>query len=298
MIICPACGSNVEGQLCLGCPACGARAVGPPLAKPEHQLLSYGPALATGVAGGVMLAGFLTSTIIAWIATRGSVLAFSAIVGAGEVAAWQLKWLSIPLAIASVWAGSRCLRSIRNAPTTFGGLRLARAGYSMAVITVLLITTLIGVTVPERLRRRQWGLQAAENARAYTLSRALLQYRDLHGTLPPREDLIEKLRTLPDPDGSIAEALRLVNAKGYEATSVPLAAAAPKTKPLPQGGVLRNVSLSATPDPPAVSFTNYELRLPGEDKKLNTDDDLIIQDGLVMSVPEFVSYRAAGSSAR
>lgn len=297
MNICPACGSKVKGQLCLGCPSCGARAVGPPLAKPEHELLSYGLAVTAVAGGGVMLSGFLVSTIVAWITTKGAVLAWWAIAGAGEVAAWRLKWISIPMAVGSVWGGSSLLRRIRNAPTTFGGLRLARAGYSMAVITVLLMVTLIGVTVPERLRRHQWALQAAENARAYTLSRALLEYRDLHGTLPPQEDLVEQLRTLPDPDGAIAEALRFVNPKGYDATSV-LAAAAPKTKPLPRGAALRNASLKTTSDPPALSFTNYELRLPGEDKKLNTDDDLIIDDGLVMTVPEFLSYRAARSSAR
>ena len=297
MIICPACGSKVEGQLCLGCPCCGARAVGPPLAKPEHQLLSYGPAISTIAGGGLMLAGFITATVIAWITARGAVLSFSAIASGGEVAAWQFKWLALPLAVGAVWGGARLLRWIRHAPNTFGGLRLARAGYAMAVLTVVLIATLIGITVPERLRRRQWGLQAAENARAYTLSRALLEYRDLHGTLPPQEDLIRELRTLPDPDGAIAAALSFVDANGYQATTV-LAAAAPKTKPLPRGAALRNASLKTTPDPPALSFTNYELRMPGEDKKLNTDDDLIIHDGLVMTVPEFLSYRSARSSAR
>jgi hypothetical protein len=296
LIICPACGSRVEGQLCLGCPACGARAVGPPLAKPEHQLVSFGRAIAASVAGGFMLAGFLVSTSINWF-TKSAVLAFSTVVRAGEVAAWQLKWVSIPIAIAAVWGGSRSLRSIRSAPKTFGGLRLARAGYSMAVVTVLLIGTLIGVTVPERLRRRQWGLQAAENARGYTLSRALLQYSDLHGTLPPQDEMVQQLRTLPDPDGSIAEALRFVDPKGYQATSI-LAAAAPKTKPLQRGAALRNASLNISPDPPAVSFTNYELRLPGEDKKLNTDDDLIVHDGLVMTATEFLAYRATRTNAR
>jgi hypothetical protein len=272
--------------------------VGPPLAKPEHQLLSYGPAVATVVVGGLMLAGFLASTVVAWITARGAVLAVGAIISAGEVAAWQLKWVSIPIAVAGVWGGSRSLRTIRNARRTFGGFRLARAGYAMAVIAVLLIATLIAVTVPERLRRHEWAVQAAKNAHGYTLSRAMLEYRDLHGTVPAQQDdLMQQLRTLPDPDGSIAEALQFVDPNGYQATSV-VAVVAPKTKPLQRGGAIRNASLTVTPEPPAVSFTNYELRLPGEDKKLNTDDDLIIHDGLVMTVPEFLSYRPARSSTR
>src|SRR6185436_15267250 len=102
------------------------------------------------------------------------------------------------------------------------------------------------------------------------------------------------LGTLPDPDGSIAEALRDVDINGYEPTSV-LAAAAPKTKPLPRGGALRTVSLNPTADAQPVSFTNYELRLAGKDKKLNTEDDLVVRDGLILSLSEVSDYRGLRS---
>lgn len=297
MIICPACGSSVHGQLSDGCPNCGARAVGPPLAKPEHQLVSYSGAGLTAIVGGVMGLGFLASTVAAWITKMDAVPRFWALVSAGETAAWQLKWVALPVAVAGIWIGSKALNAIKMAPGQCGGLRIARAGYAAAIVTTLLVGTLIGITVPERLRHHQWALEAAENKPAYTLSRAILEYRSLHGTIPPQEDLVSQLRTLPDPDGSIAEALRLIDVNGYQPTSV-LAAAAPKTKTLARGGAIRNASLGITPDPPAVSFTNYELRLPGPDKKLNTDDDLIVTDGLVMTASEFAAYRASRTSAR
>ncbi len=299
MIICPACGSSVDGQLSNGCPSCGARAVGPPLAKPEHQLLSYSAAGLTALIGGVMGLGFAALTIVAWITKMGALPRFWTIVSAGETAAWQLKWVALPIAIAGVWVGSKSLTAIKTSPKQFGGLRLARTGYSAAIVTTLLVGTLIAITVPERLRHHQWALEAAENIPAYTLSRAMLEYRELHGTFPQQDDLISQLRTLPDPNGSIAEALRLIDVNGYQPLSDPLAAAAPKTKTLARGGAIRNASLNTTPDPPAVSFinTNYELRLPGADKKLNTDDDLIVSDGLVMSAPEFAAYRASRTSA-
>ena len=296
MIICPACGSSVHGHLSNGCPRCGARAVGPPLAKPEHQLLSYSGAGLTALIGGVMALGFLALTVVAWITKMGALPRFWTIVSAGETAAWQLKWVALPIAVAGVWVGSKSLTAIKTSPKQFGGLRLACTGYSAAIVTTLLVGTLIAITVPERLRHHQWALEAAENLPAYTLSRAMLQYRELHGTLPPQEDVISQLRTLPDPDGSIAEALRLLDVNGYQPTSV-LAAAAPKTKTLARGGAIRNASLNTSPDPPAVSFTNYELRLPGADKKLNTDDDLIVSDGLVMTATEFAAYRASRTSA-
>ncbi|HEV2903630.1 MAG TPA: hypothetical protein VGW32_01205, partial [Pyrinomonadaceae bacterium] len=192
--------------------------------------MSFGPALLAALGGGLMLVGFLASTTVAWIVTKGAVLSLGTIVAAGQTAAWQLKWISLPVAIAVIWGGSRSLRTIRKSPADFGGLRIARSGFSAAVLATLMVATLIGVTVPERLRRRQWGIEAAENARGYTFARALLEYRQRHGTLPPQDEFARELRTLPDPDGSIAEALRNYDATGYDATSV-VAAAAPKNKP-------------------------------------------------------------------
>jgi hypothetical protein len=297
LIICPACGFSVDGQLSNGCPSCGARAVGPPLAKPEHQLVSYTGAGLTAFIGGLMTVGFATLTVIAWITKMGALPRFWTLVSAGETAAWQLKWVALPIAAAGVWVGGKSLNAIKISPQQFGGLRLARAGYSAAIATALVVAGLIGITVPQRLRHHQWGLEAAENARAYTLSRAILEYRELHGTVPPTQDeLLSALRTLPDPDGSIAEALSVVDANGYQPTSV-LAAAATKTKTLARGGAIRNASLNTIPDSPAVSFTNYDLRLPGADRKLNTDDDVIVSDGLVMTSPQFATYRASRSSA-
>jgi hypothetical protein len=269
--------------------------VGPPLAKPEHQLISYSAAGLTGFIGGVMALGFTVSTVVAWITKMGALPRFWNIVSAGETAAWELKWVAVPVAIAGVWVGSKSLTAIKTSPKRFGGLRLARTGYAAAIVTTLLVVALIGITVPERLRHHQWALEAAENRPAYTLARAILEYREIHGTIP-KDDLISQLRTLPDPDGSIAEALRVIDVNSYQPTSV-LAAAAPKTKTLARGGAIRNASLNTTPDPPAVSFTNYELRLPGADKKLNTDDDLIVSDGLVMTATEFAAYRASRTSA-
>lgn len=242
-----------------------------------------------------MLAAFLTSVVISWIVSKGASVRFGAVISAGQVAAWQSKWVALPVAIAALWCSSRLTRNIKKTPERFAGLPAARAGFSAAIVTTLMVGTLIGITVPERLRRRQWSIEAANKARGYTLHRALQEYRDLHGTLPPEEELVKQLGTLADPDGSIAEALRFGDANGYQVRPGLLAAAAPKNKTLPRGAALRNASLN-TADPPAVSFINYDWRLPGEDKLLNTDDDFIIHDGLVMTIPEYRDYVASRSS--
>jgi len=244
--------------------------------------------------GLVMLMAFLGSTVAGWI-IKGAALQFGAIISAGQVAAWQAKWVALPMAVATIWTGARLTRNISRNRERFAGLRLARTGFTAAIVATLLVGTLIGVTVPERLRRRQWAFDAAEQARGYTLHRALLQYRDLHGTLPPQDDLVNQLKTLPDPDGSIAEALRVVDSNDYQPGAV-VAAAAPKNKRLQRGGAIRSASQTTTIDQPAVSFTNYDLRLPGPDKKRNTDDDLVIRDGLIMTLPDFRDYVSAGSN--
>ncbi|MFS8087419.1 MAG: hypothetical protein ACMG6H_17440, partial [Acidobacteriota bacterium] len=89
MIVCPACGSKVDVDLCLGCASCGARAVGPPLAKAEHQLPSYGRAAIVSANGAVMSAGFLTLVTVTLVQFQGFPFRWSSLIMAGEVVAWR-----------------------------------------------------------------------------------------------------------------------------------------------------------------------------------------------------------------
>ena len=298
MIICPSCGANFEGDLCLGCPLCGARAVGPPLAKAEHELRSYGRALGVAASGLLMSAGFLGSVIVTLFQYKPSslragtiLLRLPTLVSAGEVAAWRWKWLVIPAATVALWSGRRLIRSIKNSSNRFGGLRLARAGFVVSALVTLLIATLIGITVPTRLERRQWGIEAGYYAQAYTIQLALLKYRDLHGTLP---SAVMDLKELPDPDGAIAAALSGLDPAGYKATALLASATKVKSRSI-RVDAIRNSTASPGGDAllgNGLSFTNYELRLPGEDKILGTDDDLIVRDGVITPVSD-----PSGSSA-
>jgi hypothetical protein len=292
LINCPSCGSNFEGDLCLGCPSCGARSVGPPLARPEHELPSYGRAVIVA-AGGVAMSGvFLASVIAALIEFGVFPPRFGSIVNAGEVASWRLKWIALPVAIIVLWGGARIIRSIKANPGRFMGLRAARLGFVASALVTVMIATLIGITMPVRMERRQWGIEAANNVPAYTIARVMLEYRELHGMVPSgSEKFVSELRTLPDPDGSIAEALRYVDANGYIASTF-LAALPTNSKSLvPRGSAIRNAATNAAPTTDrGLSFTSYELRLPGPDKILNNEDDIIVCDGLVMTVSQYQAF--------
>jgi hypothetical protein len=226
-------------------------------------------------------------------------LSFWTVVSAGEVAAWRVKWEALAIAIAVLWCGARIVGSIKLNPSQFIGLRAARMGLISAALVTALIGTLIGVTVPARLRQRQYSIEAAMYARGYTLHRAFLEYRELHGTFPMDSDkYVEALRTLPDADGSIAEALKYVDPNGYQ-PSAQLAAASTKVKPLVTRGVaLRSVTTATTSETGGVSFTTYELRLPSEHRLLSSDDDFVMRDGVIYKASDLDGASSPSSRPR
>jgi len=249
--------------------------------------------------GSAMLVTFLGFLVAALIENRSTWFKFWTVVTAGEVAAWRVKWVALPVAALVIWGGIQIIRSIKRSPTRYIGLSAARAGFVAAVATTVLMAALIGITVPERLRQRQMAHNAAVFSQAHTYSRALLAYRELHGYIPGPDDLISELKTLPDPDGSIAQALQTLDVSGYQPGTV-VAAATNKSKPMPlRGEVIRKTSVSIpVTDHGGMAFTNYDLRLPGEDKILNTEDDLIVRDGLVMTLSEYKAMIASRSRLR
>jgi hypothetical protein len=282
LIVCPCCGFKFEGDLQKeGCVSCGARAVGPALSRPVSELPSYGRALLVGVMGGLMLVTFLVSTIIAIFERTPISLGFWSIMGAAETAAWRLKWIAIPATMIALWVGWYICRSIRRNPKRFMWGRLAHSGLWAVITVAVLIATLIGITVPERLRQRELREEAAMYAQGYTIQRAFLDYKARYGTLPATLDELKE--GLPDPDGSIAAALSGINAHAYS-PGADLAAIPKKKSGTLRGSALRNVSLRSTDDAPEAgfSFTKYEMRLPGQDNKLGTEDDWTMRDGVII----------------
>ena len=285
MTICPCCGFKFHGALSSGCKQCGARAVGEPLPRPSHELPSYGRALVLALSGSFVTLVFLVQTIIAFF-QRAEPLGFWTIVAAAETAAWRLKWISIPVMFVVLWFGRKLYRSIKFNPEKFCGLKHARRGLLASSMVALLIALLIGVTVPARLRQRQMAQDAASLAHWYTFERALLEYKIKYQSYPAElKDLRERI---PDPDGSLAAALANLDPNAYRPSADVAAVATEKSRTL-RGAVIRKASLaSATDDTPpgGLSFTNYVVRFPGEDKITGTDDDWIGRDGMIMRLSE------------
>ena len=302
MTICPCCGTKSEFDINHtsgeGCGACGARPVGEPLPRPEQELPSFGRSLLLVVTGTLLMLVLLVQTVSsftqklpaskttkeAFYVAGASAFDFWLWVAAAQTAAWQLKWIAIPITLVVLFAGRRLYRSIKESPTRFCGLRYARRGYTAAAVFPLLILIMIGITVPERLRRRNLGIEAGINAAGYRVDRAFDEYKKEFETLPSN---LSDLRRLPDADGSLSAALNQLDANGYKPGAE--LAAAPSKKPRPlRGAVILNASSDTADDVPTerISFTNYELQLPGADKLLGTEDDLIMRDGLITKASE------------
>jgi hypothetical protein len=291
--ICPCCGYKSEsvlnrvltvGEEYPACKSCAARPVGEPLPHPARQLPSFGRSLILAVMGAFLVLLFLTQTIIALLARAPLSLGFWSWIAAAETAAWRLKFVMIPFTMLVLYGGGKLYRSIRQSPIRFCGVRYAFSGYLASAAVPLLVLIFIGITVPERLRRQQWGIEAGESVHRLRYDRALDEYRDIYGTLPSYSD---GLRKLPDADGSIAAALNNLDTSGYRPSSADLAAV-PTKKPQPMRGLaIRNASIITADDAPSerVSFTNYELPLPGPDKIIGNEDDLILRDGVVYPKP-------------
>ncbi|MDQ2856554.1 MAG: hypothetical protein M3R68_09515 [Acidobacteriota bacterium] len=280
MTICPCCGFRFEGDLRKGCEGCGARSVGDPLPKPEHELPAYGRTLLLAVAGTVMVLGFLAQTIVAMVKSSPLSLGFWDWIAASETAAWQLKWIAIPVTLVVLLGGRRIYRLMMRTPTRFVGMRIAQRSLLASAFVSVLMLTLIGVTVPARLRQRQMKIEAGVNAHLYRLARAQMEYQSLHGAVVTE---LRDLRDLPDPDGSIAAALNVVDPNGYTPRADVAVVPSEKGRPL-TGAAIRKASVSSPAEDQqagGMGFTNYELRLAGEDKIMNTADDLILRDGVI-----------------
>lgn len=285
MTICPCCGFKFHGALSSGCKQCGARAVGEPLPRPANELPSYGRALALSISGSLIVLVFLIQTVLAMVQRATGWFEFWSWVAAAETAAWRLKWISIPVMFVVLWFGLKLYRSIREQPAKFCGLTYARGGLVASATVACLMAMLIGVTVPARLRQRELAKEAEVRAVWHTFEAAVLEYRMRYHTYPA--DFNDIRERIPDPHGTIAAALDSLVPKGYQPSAE--MAASEKPRALRSGMAIRNASLSTTSDDvPAggLAFTRFELRMPGEDKILGTEDDWIGRDGVLMRLSD------------
>jgi hypothetical protein len=285
--ICPCCGEKSESDLSGGCAACGARPVGPPLARPERELPSYGRALLLAASGAALALAFAAGVVSALLRRETLVLGFDSLVRAAEAAAWRLKWTALPLSVVASAVGCRLYARLRREPARFAGRRAAAAGLAATLSVAALLATLVAVTVPERLRRRELARQAGERALLYATDQALARYRARFGTYPAA---LSDLRRLDDdPNCEVWNLVDTLGAGEYkpETDLASLSGGPAKGRARRRGARVRPASSRTTDDldGPGLALTNYELTLPGPDRMFGTADDVRIRDGRILAGP-------------
>jgi hypothetical protein len=237
--------------------------------------------LILAIGGSLAVLIFATQFIIAVFQRNAFSLGFWSWMAAAQTAAWRLKWFAVPLFIITVWLGRNLYRSVKFQPERFCGLKYARRGLLASSIVFMLIAFLIGITVPARLENRRLAKEAQFRAHWWAFERAQIEYRSRYKTYAADFNVLRE--RIPDPDGSLAAALATLDPSGYHPSADVAAVASEKSSRL-RGAVIRNASISsAADDMPSggLAFTTYELRLPGEDKILGTDDDWIGSNGIL-----------------
>jgi hypothetical protein len=240
-----------------------------------------------------MLAAFAATTLGALLGFKTVAPDAKTLLRAAETAAWRLKWTALPAGFVLTGLCAWLRARMRREPARFVGHGHARAGLALTGSVALLLATLVGVTVPERLRMRELARRAAENAVLYETDLALARYRKRFGTYPAA---LTDLRRLEDPDGSVARLLAVIAPGEYrpETDLASLSAGRVKARGRRRVSALPARVAGADDMPDAgLSLTNYGLSLPGRDKILGTDDDLYIRDGRITDAPR----PAASSSA-
>lgn len=285
-MICPCCGVKTKTDLSEGCDRCGAVAVGPPLAPPKQLLPSFGAAASGACLGSLALAALLGATIVALIEEKSLLAAnLGDIIGAAETAAWRLKFIIAPAAVGVAWWSARTYFKIRSAPARWTGREMSLVGFASSCTALVLVAALIGVTVPVRIAERQLAQRVKSEVPLRTFNRVLTQYRIRYGTHAAD---IKDLEKLPDPDGSIAKLLAEFPLMEYSASAQKASLPAAQAKKM-RAPRLRQINLRDTVDDAdgeRISFTNYALRLPGDDGLLNTADDLVMRDGITGAAEE------------
>ena len=287
--MCPCCGEGFEGEPDGPCASCGARRVGPPLAKPEHVLPSYGHAFAVCAAGFALLAAALGAAVGSLLEFEVFSLDAKSLLRAAETAAWRLKWTALPAGFALTGLCWWLYARMRREPARHVGHAHARFGLLTTAAVALALATLIGVTVPERLHMRELGKRAAENALLYETDLALARYRKRFGTYPAA---LTDLRRLEDSDGSVARLLSVIAPGEYKAETD---LASLSTTRAPRGRGRRRAGTADTSDA-GIVLTNYGLTLPGRDRVLGTADDLHIRDGRIREEAPAASFVKASAA--
>ncbi|HWQ31643.1 MAG TPA: hypothetical protein VNQ79_02075 [Blastocatellia bacterium] len=275
-MVCPCCGQagSFRNNHCTGC---GARQVDEPLAKPDLLLPRLGGALlalSTALSGVVI---FLLvwifgndmkvgRVLMVWVFgdslkfTRDMIridprLPYYNIFSYDAYRlAFYLSAVVIPLALLAAWQARRTQRLIHAQPAQFGGRRTASAAYALSLGLVLLFGAAAISSIPRAIENGRAKRVAATRATLYQLGRLLREYNEAYGRYP--DDLAEL--------------------QAFSGEQIPQLDYWEKQ-------IIYSPAAFVASRDSAPGFSDYKLISAGPDGIAGTADDIILQDGLILS---------------
>jgi hypothetical protein len=275
-IPCPCCGQKIADAAAV-CRSCGAERVAEPLAKPDNILPGQGASFAA-LAIPLLV---ITSFLVIWLFTNDMKVIRVAMVSLfGESLkstrellqldpklpfyrifsfdayrlSFYLSAVLLPLSLAGIWMARRARRLIQHNPAKFGGLRVANVSLTLSVLLTVVLSASVISSIPRLIETRQARQIAATRAGFYELQRHLLQYREKYGYYPTELSDLQKL-----PGVSL-------NQTDYWEKQIIY---------VPNAVVASTESASG--------FSNYQLVSAGPDGIVGNTDDIVLQDGVIVS---------------
>jgi hypothetical protein len=177
------------------------------------------------------------------------------------------KWLTLA-AIIVLWSSRRAMRLAKHDSENYGGYRTAAS--------LLIIATVAGSVaggfgiayIPQYLRAYSERQQAATRAEMYRAWILLEEYRRVKGAYP--QDYMEYRKEMGD-----ALPLDYWGKQMFYKGSI-------------EGVALNTISRDGQLVTTGISnnFENFELRSAGPDEKMGTSDDIVMQDGIFITIDE------------
>ncbi|HYP29233.1 MAG TPA: hypothetical protein VE262_21160 [Blastocatellia bacterium] len=188
------------------------------------------------------------------------------------------KWLAVA-GVVAIWAAWRAARLAYRNPELYGGYRTAVSTLTVASVAATVSLGYGASQVDQLLKDRETRKRAATEAAFRHISYLLEIHKAATGSFPSKTQALTRPSSEPLPRDYWGKEIK------YQSYTEAIA-----------DGSLGGVNGSVRG--PGIPFNNFELRSAGPDGKEGTDDDIIMRDGIFMTVSELkkqpVALDAAG----
>lgn len=181
-----------------------------------------------------------------------------------------------------IWYAWRVMQRIRRQPEVYGGYRIATTILTVTLIAGIAAVALTIANIPTMMQRKKIRREAATEAAMYQVKYQLDEYNRIHGTYPLNAQEYARATNQSLPLDSWQHQIRYTSFTESIATNVPVSSDG-KVRVRPGSGL---------------SLNNFELRSNGPDEIPNTEDDIIMRDGVFYTAAELKDQITVRPSAK